>query len=100
MTTVDKVMLTTVDNPWNPFTHYDDWLAYDEAMGYFTNSLLARVTISSDELSEADQDLAYEQGVDEVVRENVSGMHRKVFANETFPPSDSPDQTTNESDEA
>lgn len=78
---LDNVMLTTVDNPWDPFTNYDDWLAYDEASGYNSNALLARVAVSSDELSEADQVLAYENAIDEIVKENVSGIHRKVYRN-------------------
>lgn len=75
----DNVMLTTVDNPWNPFTHFDEWFEYDEASGYHSTALLGRVAISSDELSEADQQLAYEEAIDEIVRENISGVHRKVY---------------------
>ena len=74
----DSVRLTTVDNPWSPFTHYIEWLAFDEAAGYHSNALLARVAIVSDESSELDQSIAVEQAIDEIVRENVSGMHRKV----------------------
>ena len=42
-------MLTTVDNPFNPFTEFDSWLAYDEQSGYNTNGLLARLTLDSNE---------------------------------------------------
>ena len=72
------VALTTVDNPWNPFTEYDEWYLFDTQRGYNSPALLARVAITSDELSDADQALAIEQAIDEIVRENVSGMHRKV----------------------
>jgi len=71
-------MLSTVDNPFNPFTQWDEWFAYDEKLGYHTCALLARVTHTSDELSDVDQDLTVQQAIDEVVRYNVSGMHRKV----------------------
>ena len=71
-------MLTTVDNPFNPFTDYDQWNAYDEARGYFTASFLARIVITSSELSEADQDLAIENAIDEIVKENVLGIYTKV----------------------
>jgi hypothetical protein len=73
-------MLTTVDNPYDPFTQYDEWLAFDQRLGYFTIEYLARITITSSELSETDQDLAIEQAIDEIVEYNVSGMHRKVSA--------------------
>lgn len=71
-------MLTTVDNPFNPFTDYDEWYAYDEAQGYHTPALLARIVLTSDELSEADQDLAIEYGIDEIVQENILGIYKKV----------------------
>lgn len=71
-------MLTTVDNPYDPFTQYDEWSAFDEEHGYYTPSLLARIAISSDELSEADQDLAIETAIDEIIEYNVSGMHKKI----------------------
>ena len=71
-------MLTTVDNPFNPHTHFEEWYAYDERSGYHTTSFLARVVRTSDELSEADQHVAIENAIDEIVRENVLGIYRKV----------------------
>jgi hypothetical protein len=71
-------MLTTVDNPFNPFTEYDDWLRWDEDSGYHSNSLLARITVLSEDTSEVDQELAIDQAIDEIVKENVSGMHKKI----------------------
>jgi hypothetical protein len=69
------VMLSTVDNPWNPFTDYDEWYAYDNAKGYATPSLLARVANVNLDLSDADIDFAIRKAMDEIVEQNVSGMH-------------------------
>ena len=71
-------MLTTVDNPFDPFTEYDEWHAYDVRAGYHTASFLARVVITSPELSDADQSIAIEYAIDEIIRENVNGMYRRV----------------------
>lgn len=73
-----EYMLTTVDNPYDPFTQWDEWFAWDASAGYHTPGLLARVTLTSDDLSEADQHLAVQQAIDEVVKENVLGVSRKV----------------------
>lgn len=73
-----EYMLTTVDNPFDPFTEWAEWYAWDQRHGYDTPGLLGRVARSSDDLSEADQLLATQQAIDEIVTENVSGMHRKV----------------------
>lgn len=73
-----EYMLTTVDNPYDPFTQFTEWFAYDTAMGYHSASFLARIALTSDELSDADQHQAIQSAIEEIVRENVSGMHKKV----------------------
>jgi hypothetical protein len=75
-------MLTTVDNPFDPFEQFDEWLAYDRQMGYNTLSFLARIAGVSPELSEADQSRIIDEAIDEIVRENVSGMWTKVARGE------------------
>jgi len=71
-------MLTTVDNRDSPFTEFDQWYMYDLSHGYDSLGLLARVTHTSDDLSEADQVLAIELAIEEIVRENATGIHRSV----------------------
>ena len=75
---MNDVMLSTIDNPYNPFTDYDLWLAYDIRKGYDTQGYLARMTVTSPNLSETDQDLAIIHAIDEIVRENISGIYIKV----------------------
>lgn len=67
---MDEHMLTTTDNPYNPVTEFDQWRVWDESKGYNTLAYLGRVVRSSDELSEADQSLAIEQAIDEIVANN------------------------------
>lgn len=73
-----RTMLTTVDNPHSPFENWDAWLSYDLACGYNTSGLLARIANTSHELSDKDFDVALQAAIDEIVEENVSGLHRKV----------------------
>lgn len=75
-----SMMLTTIDNPYSPFTEYEDWDSYDRASGHHTNALLARVVVTSDELSESDQEEAIDEAILEIVKENVSGMHRIAYS--------------------
>lgn len=71
-------MLTTEDNPFSPVTQFDEWRAWDQAAGYHTLELLARLTFTSDELSEADQSVAIENGIDEVIELHGDGFYKKV----------------------
>lgn len=79
-------MLTTVDNPFNPFTQFDQWYTWDTQAGYNTSSFLARIVRTSPELSDTDQEMDIELAIDEIVRENVSGMWRKVTEPDTSAP--------------
>jgi len=71
-------MLTTVDNPYNPYTQWDDWFAFDERHGYHTSGLLARLIIDSDEMTEGDLAFARDQAIDEIVSRNETGLYRRV----------------------
>jgi hypothetical protein len=78
MEQVEDYMLTTVDNPWNPYTNWDEWYAWDQAKGYDTPGLLARVANVSFDLSEGDQHLAVKEAIDSIVEHNFSGMHKII----------------------
>lgn len=73
-----EFMLTTIDNPFNPFTQFDEWYSYDVSKGYNTCAYLARVTKSSDELSDDDQAIAIDNAMNEIVELNLLGNYIKV----------------------
>lgn len=75
---MDEVMLTTIDNPYNPFVQFDEWFAFDESKGYCTCEYLARVARTSDELSPEDEALAINTAIDEIVELNILGIYKKV----------------------
>lgn len=77
-----EYMLTTVDNPYDPWTRFDEWLAFDTMKGYHSLSFLDRVCSNSNELSEADQDHMIQLAIEEIVQENVSGMWKKISKSE------------------
>ena len=77
-----RVLLTTTDNPYDPHTQFYEWYAYDLSMGYDTCGYLARVTLTSESLSETDNELAIEQAIDEIIELNVRGIYKKVVLND------------------
>lgn len=82
----DDVMLTTIDNPFNPFTHYDEWLTYDLQMGYNTNSLLDRVADVTEELSDEDYDSIVFEAMKEICKINVLGIYKLITKDEKINP--------------
>lgn len=75
---VKACMLTTLDNPFNPFTQYEQWLSFDVSMGYNTCAYLDRIAKTSDELSDADEQMAINDAIDEIVSFNLTGNYIKV----------------------
>lgn len=73
-----EYMLTTVDNPFDPFTQWDDWYAWDARAGYHTPGALARQAITSNELSPLDQRQAINDAIDVIVSDNFLGVYKKV----------------------
>lgn len=52
---LEEKLLTTIDNPYNPFHNWDEWYTFDITKGYFSCGLLARFAIASDSLSEPEK---------------------------------------------
>ena len=71
-------MLTTIDNPFNPFTQFRDWFDFDVSKNYNSCTYLARIANTSDDLSEVDNIIETNRAIDEIVAYNLSGMHAKV----------------------
>ena len=71
-------MLSTKDNPFDPFTQFEAWNTWDTQAGYHTLSVLGRLVRTSDSLSEAQQSFAIEQAIDEVIQADVLDVFIKV----------------------
>ena len=73
------MMLTTVDNPFNPFTHYDEWWGWDNLHGYHCPEMLAQNAEISDDISDADQDDLIAQAMREIVMNDPTMTYTIVF---------------------
>lgn len=78
-------MLTTIDNPFSPFTQWDEWVRYDEDKKYFTCAYLARIAKTSDELTDSDYEQAIENAINEIVSLNINGLYAKIYENYASP---------------
>lgn len=75
---MSQVRLTTIDNPFDPFTQFDAWYAYDNTKGYHTCEYLARVAKVAPELSEVVEEELTESAIDEIIQLNPLGLYKKV----------------------
>ena len=63
----EETFITTKDNPYNYFTQFEEWFNYDLLHGYHTLELGARTVHTSDELSEADQTIDFDNAFDKII---------------------------------
>lgn len=73
-------MLTTIDNPYNPFLQWDEWYAMDHHLGHNTCEFLARVADTYAPAFTPEQtDELLIRVIDEICRLNVRGIDMKVY---------------------
>lgn len=70
--------ITTVDNPYDPFDNFAQWLLFDELMGYHTCAWLARASHLSDLMSDEEREQAMTRAIDEIVLSDPANIYRKV----------------------
>lgn len=72
-------MLTTFDNPFNPFDDFTLWLLYDKEKGYNTCERLARIAHLSDDMSQDEIDEETERAMDEIIFYDFLNVYKKVW---------------------
>lgn len=72
------VMLTTIDNPFDPFDQFDSWINFDLEKGYNSCAYLARIAFTSDALSEAENEAEIERAIDEIIKYDFMNIYKKV----------------------
>ena len=76
-----ECMLTTIDNPFDPFTQFESWFQFDIEKGYNSCSRLARIAKLSDDLSDKETDEEIERAIDEIIKYDFMNVYKKVRRN-------------------
>lgn len=77
-------MLTTYDNPFNPFEEFEVWWKFDLLLGHDCCGLLARTSNVSDVWSDEKNEKSIYDAMDEIA-ENEPMIYRKV-SQDDYPP--------------
>lgn len=73
-----QCMLTTVDNPFDPFEQFDSWFLFDVEKGYNSCAYLGRIARTSDQLSDEENDEEVERAIDEIIKYDFMNVYKKV----------------------
>ena len=71
-------MLTTIDNPYDYFTQFNDWFSFDIEKGYNSCSRLARIARISDQMTDEEINLEIERAIDEIIKYDFMNIYKKV----------------------
>ena len=71
-------MLTTIDNPFDPFEDFTSWFMFDIEKGYNSCGRLMRIAKVTDDMSQKEYDEAIETAIDELIRIDFLDIYRKV----------------------
>ena len=82
---MEMCMLTTTDNPYDPFTQYEAWYRFDEDNGYHSCAFLARIARTSDQLSDKEnqeeierRDILFGGSGNDIIKYDPLGIYKKV----------------------
>ena len=76
-----ECMLTTFDNPYNPFDDFTSWFMFDIEKGYNTCSYLGRIVNLSDDLCQKEVDEEVERAIDEIIFYDFRNLYKRVYKN-------------------
>jgi hypothetical protein len=73
------IWITTADNPFDPFTDFDNWYRYDESNGYCTSGYLARYfdTDTSD-MGDEEYEALLTAAIEIILKNDFMGQYFKV----------------------
>lgn len=76
-----KCMLSTIDNPFDPFDEFDSWFRFDTDKGYNSCSYLDRIARTSDQLSDFENEKEIERAIDEIIKYDFMNVYTKITQN-------------------
>lgn len=73
-----EFMLTTLDNPFDPFEDFTSWLQFDTEKGYYCCNYLARIAQISEDMTQKEENAEIERAIDEILLYNPLNIYKKV----------------------
>ena len=76
---MDRIyMLSTLDNPFDPFTDFTSWYMFDCEKGHNTSSRLARIANLDNEMTQKERDAEMDRAMNFIIEHDLEGKYIKV----------------------
>jgi hypothetical protein len=76
-----QARITTFDNPYDPQEDFSQWFLFDVTKGYNTCALLSRISKTSEQLSDEENEVENERAIDEIIKYDFQNIYKKVYVN-------------------
>ena len=76
-------MLTTTDNPFDPFNDFKSWYMFDCEKGHNTSARLARIANIDDEMTQKEVDDEMDRAMDLIVKFDLEDKYIKIEEKQT-----------------
>ena len=74
----NNCMLTTFDNPFDPFEQFTSWFMFDVEKGYNSCAYLARIAKLTDDMSDQEISDEINRAIDEIIKYDFMNVYKKV----------------------
>ena len=74
-----EFMLTTVDNPYDPFEQFTSWLLFDNEKGYNTCGKIARIAQFTDDMTQKEIDIETDRAINEIILNDFLNIYVKAY---------------------
>jgi hypothetical protein len=75
---IEGCMLTTFDNPYDPFEDFSQWFLFDVEQGYNSCAYLGRIARVSEQFTEEENSAEIERAIDEIIKYDFLNIYKKV----------------------
>ena len=82
---LEQLMLTTFDNPFNPFENFHDWFVFDIEKGYKCCEIVDRISNIRDEMSSTEKILAQNDAIERFIAVDPLHISTKVSIKSKIP---------------
>lgn len=82
---LNECMLTTFDNPYDPFEQFTSWMLFDKQYGYDSSERLMRIAKVTDDMSQEEYDAEIERAIDEIITYDFMNVYKKVTKQKESP---------------
>lgn len=75
---MNQCMLTTFDNPFNPFDQFEEWFLFDVEKGYNSCGKIARIANFSEDMSDKEYLEETERAIDAIILYDPLNIYKKL----------------------